>query len=94
MANKRTPQTLKKRQRERDKQMKQQEKLAKRLDRSTQKRQAKQDGTDGDGVGYATGVVSDNGNPVEAHVPEVAKSQTPAPQSPPAPGPVPITKAS
>ena len=45
MANKRTPQTLKKRQRERDKQMQRQEKIARKIERNSQKRLAKQEGT-------------------------------------------------
>jgi len=42
MSKKRTPQTLQKRQRERDKQMRKMEKIARRLERRSQKRQAKQ----------------------------------------------------
>jgi hypothetical protein len=41
MANKRTPQTLKKRQRERDKQMKRLDKIARRIERNSKKREAK-----------------------------------------------------
>jgi hypothetical protein len=41
MGNHRTPQTLKKRQRERDKQMKRMEKIARRIERNSTKRAAK-----------------------------------------------------
>ena len=70
MANKRTPQTLKKRQRERDKQMQRQEKIARRIERNSQKRLAKQEGPVAPEASPIPGATSDKmPMPIPAPVP-------------------------
>jgi len=77
MANKRTPQTLKKRQRERDKQMQRQEKIARRIERNSKKRLAKQNGTPPPAEGVAEEAAAATPPPIPIPAPAV----TPTPRS-------------
>jgi len=66
MANHRTPQTLKKRQRERDKQMKRMDKIARRIERNSKKRAAKIQNARPDSVPPAAELIPTGPTPTSA----------------------------